>query len=367
MSKKKYIPLALKHRPKTFEDFVYNEPIKSILKSMIIKQQLPNGIIFSGTRGIGKTTLARLLARSVNCEKRPKKSHEPCGSCDSCKEALQGSHPDIIEIDGATHGSIEDIRKILEQAAHTPLMGGMKIFIIDEAHNLGRSTASWDSLLKVLEEPPDHVMWIFCTTQKQKIPDTIKSRLVSLDLKMVPTNELTQYLYEILAREGLDRSSPANLMPEDVCKTLSLAANNSVRDALTLLEKVIPYCNEKGWTKQNAQEALGVFDLVKVPEILYLIASHQKAELWAILNSILESGVDVEELFNALARVVNDIMTIYLGGEVAQPDVYLPYMEYFPVGRIIHISDVIFKRSRDLYTSSNKKMVMQVVAIELAG
>lgn len=355
-----YTPLALKLRPTKFEQFIYNEPITEILKSMIINKHLPNGIIFSGTRGIGKTTLARIVARAVNCEKRKKKSAEPCGKCASCKEEF---HPDIIEIDAATHGNIDDVRKILDQAVHTPMMSDMKIFIVDEAHNLGRSQASWDALLKILEEPPDHVLWVFCTTQKHRIPDTIKSRLVSLDLRMVPTNLIDRHVGNVMMSEwevGKDGQSA-------VAPVIALAANNSIRDALTLLEKIAPYCAEKGWTAVAAREAMGTFDVLKVPDILNLIVQKNSAGMWATLNSIMEAGVEPEPLFDAVAGIINNIMALYLGGQIANPDVYTPHMQQFTPARIIYLCDSVFKRSRDLYVASNKKMVIQVLAMELCA
>lgn len=355
-----YTPLALKLRPTQFEQFIYNEPITEILKSMIINNKLPNGIVFSGTRGIGKTTLARIVARAVNCEKRKKKSAEPCGKCASCKEEF---HPDIIEIDGATHGNIDDVRKILDQAAHTPMMSDMKVFIVDEAHNLGRSQASWDALLKVLEEPPDHILWIFCTTQKSKIPDTIKSRLVSLDLRMVPTNLIDRHIGNTMMNEwdvGKDGQG-------EVAPVIALAAKNSIRDALTLLEKIAPYCNEKGWNKVTALEAMGSFDILKVPDMLTMITQNNSAGLWALLNQIMEAGVEPEPLFDAISSVVNDLMTLYLGGQIAAPDLYTPFMQHFIPARIIYLCDCVFKRSRDLYVSSNKKMVLQVLSMELCA
>jgi DNA polymerase III subunit gamma/tau len=357
-----YQPLALQLRPQFFKDFIYNEPIILILKNMILKDQIPNGIIFSGTRGIGKTTLARILARSLNCQDRKETEFEPCGKCESCKESVEGIHPDILEIDGATHGNIEDIRKILDQAVHTPMMGLKKIFIVDEAHNLGRSQASWDALLKILEEPPEHVVWVFCTTQKHKIPDVIRSRLVSLDLRMVPTKIIEKYIMEILAKKDLGFGK---IPTYDVAPIIANTANNSIRDGLTLLEKVMPYCDEKGWSKQTVLEAIGSFDSLKIPDILGLIVQKNSAGLWATLNTILESGIEAEPLFEALTSIINNLMTIYLGGFVEQSALFTPFMSHFAPPRIIYLCDTVLKRARDLAYSSNKKMVIQVTAMEL--
>ena len=359
-----YQPLAIQLRPAFFRDFVYNEPIVLILKNMVIKNQLPHGIILSGTRGIGKTTIARILARTVNCLDRKEEEHEPCGVCESCKESLAQTHPDIIEIDGATHGGIEDIRKLLEQVAHTPMVGKKKIFIVDEAHGLGRSQASWDALLKVLEEPPDHILWIFCTTQKHRIPDVIKSRLITLDLKLVPTTILVDFLRPIIAKHDLGFGK---IPVEEVSQVIATAANNSIRDALTVLEKVMPYCDEKGWSKQAVLEAMGAFDIIKTAEMLNLIAQHNSPGLWALFNGLLESGVDAEPIFESIVTTINNLMAIHLGVQIEGAEIFYPFMAAFAAARIIYLCDIAFKRSRDFQFSTNKKMVLQVMAMELCA
>ena len=353
-----YIPLSLRLRPQYFRDFVYNEPIILILKNMIQQNRVPSSIMFSGGRGIGKTTLARILSRAINCTGRGK-DYEPCGKCDSCKESLQGIHPDIIEIDGATHSGIDDVRKILEQAMHSPMLGEKKIFIIDEAHNLNRSVASFDAMLKILEEPPESVIWLFCTTAKSKFPETIKSRMVALDLRMVPTSILATYITKVLNAED------TSIDTDQVAPVVANLAGNSVRDALTLLEKVIPYCNEKGWSRGAVIEAVGAFDVVKVPDLLHMLGQRSSGGLWALLDQILESGVDAEVLFEAVTKIINNLMTISLGGTVEGSEVYFPLMDNFPVPRVIYLSNIILKRARDLQVVTNQKMVMQMLALEL--
>lgn len=358
----RYKNLAITLRPQQFGKFVYNEHIVTILQNIITTKRIPAGILFSGIRGIGKTTLARLFARAINCGGR-KNSPEPCNQCQSCQMAYTGNHPDIIEISGSTNGNIEDIRSIIDQAMLTPMVGQYKVFIIDEAHGLGRSQSSWDALLKVLEEPPPHIVWLFCTTQKHKIPETIKSRLVSLDLKIVPTDAIAGYIGEPLAEVG---GGPA----VDMAPIIARAARNSVRDALTLLEKVISYCNSTklGFTKDNVLAALGAFDETQVANVLNYITNHDSQGLWMCLDSLVESGIDIDIVFDeGIVASIANLMAVALGATTDRAEVYQPVFQALGVPRVLYLSDIIAKRTRQFYESTNKKFILQLIALELCA
>jgi DNA polymerase-3 subunit gamma/tau len=354
----KYIPLALKYRPKYFSEFIYNEPSVLILKSMLMKKQLPNGLILSGVRGIGKTTLARIFARTLNClDMQP--DGEACGKCDSCQMALDETllHPNIKEIDGATHGKIEDIRRLLDDASMSTMYGGYKVYIVDEAQGLGISRSSWDALLKVLEEPPPGLLWIFCTTAKHKIPLTIQSRLVSLDLKLVPDQIIATHL--------------ANIMPDIqdpiIFETIARAGNNSIRDSLTLLEKVIPYCNEVGWSIDNVNHVLGSLDLNNIQAVLNCIVQHDSGCLWATIDDLINNGVEPDVIFNTLVDVVDRLLALSVGATIELPDVYRASFANLGVPRVIYLSDVILKRTPNYTEMTNKKFVLKLLAVELCG
>lgn len=352
-----YKPLALELRPKNFKEFIYNEHIVFILQAMLEDDTLPNGMIFSGIRGIGKTTLARLVAKTCNCKKYPIK--EPCNKCISCKAANDNLHPDIREIDGATHGNIDDIRHIIEEAQLAPMVGSKKIYIIDEAHNLGRSQASWDALLKILEEPPDHILWVFCTTQKHKIPETIKSRLVSLDLKTVPTKIIADYLINI--NEGLKQNS-------DSVSMVARAANNSIRDALIIIEKISPYCGANGWDIATVSSAIGAFDNSVVVRLLDAILQKNASAMWAEIEKQLDNGIDPAILFDdAIIKPINALMSLVLGAEIEQYDLYLPYINQLQVPRIQYLANVALNRSATFLESTNKKLALQVISMELCA
>lgn len=350
-------PLALELRPKTFKEFIYNEHIVFVLQAMLEENMMPNGIMFSGIRGIGKTTLARLVAKTLNCKEYPTK--EPCNKCESCLAANDNLHPDIREIDGATHGNIEDIRRIIDEIQMAPMVGSKKIFIIDEAHNLGRSTASWDALLKVLEEPPPHILWVFCTTQKNKIPETIKSRLISLDLKAVPTQTIADYLCYI--SEALDQN-------EDSAMTIARAADNSIRDALTILEKISAYCADHGWDITTVSSAIGAFDTSIVVNILHAITQKNAVGVWAELEKQLDNGVDPNLLFDdGIVKPVNTLMSLILGAQVEQSDLYMPFVSQLGVPRLQYIANTIINRSQSFIESTNKKLVLQILSMELCA
>jgi DNA polymerase III subunit gamma/tau len=355
----RYKNLAITLRPQQFKGFLYNEHIVTILKNIVGSGRIPAGILLSGTRGVGKTTLARLFARAINCGSR-KKGAEPCNKCQSCVMAYEGNHPDIIEVSGSTNGNIDDIRAIIDQAMLTPMAGQYKVFIIDEAHGLGRSMSSWDALLKVLEEPPPHIVWIFCTTQKHKLPDTIKSRLVTLDLKIVPTDILTKYLTNLLKESKGTVAAPI----------IARAARNSVRDALTLTEKVAMYCTAPnvGFTESNVLTALGAFDETKVGSILGYIQNHDSQGLWMCLDSLVESGIDIDVVFNeGIISSIANLMGVALGATVDRAEIYQPAFQALTVPRIVYMSDVVAKRSSQFYESTNKKFMLQLIALELCA
>jgi DNA polymerase-3 subunit gamma/tau len=355
-----YQNLANQLRPNTFKDFIYNEQVVSVLKNMLTNSHIPNGILFSGVRGIGKTTLSRLFARALNCTDRT--DEEPCGVCDNCKASLGGGHPDIIEISGSTHGNIDDIRKIIDMVPLTPMMGKYKVFIIDEVQGLGRSQSSFDALLKVLEEPPSHVVWLFCTTAKQKIPVTIKSRLVSLDLKLVPTKVISQYVAGLLNQ--LLEQHPDDIMYYE--EAIARAANNSIRDALTILEKVIPYCQEKGWSEQNVYKVLGHIDEGKIQAMINCLVKRDPICLWSIFDDLLESGVEPDVLYeDGIVRIVSNLMLVSFGVFVDHNDLFLEALKQLTPPRVRYLANALLKYTKQYNESTNKKFVFQLLAIEL--
>jgi DNA polymerase-3 subunit gamma/tau len=279
--------------------------------------------------------------------------------------SLAGHHPDIMEVSGSTNGNIEDIRKLMDHAMLTPIAGNYKVFIVDEAQGLGKSQSSWDALLKVLEEPPSHLVWIFCTTNKAKIPDTIKSRLVSLDLKSIPTGVIADYIIEIIKKQIKEKGIKVKDIKE-AAAVVAFASKNSMRDALTLLEKVIPYCKEKGWNQESALFSIGSMDSAKAFAILDCVANKDSKGLWAVLQEILESGVDPDTLFNdGIVDAVSNLLLVSSGGQPLYIDQYIACFKSIGIPRILYISDVLARRTDQFNSSNNKKFMLQLIALEI--
>jgi DNA polymerase III subunit gamma/tau len=360
----RYQNLAIQLRPTTFDKVIYNEQVTLVLKSMILNSKLPAGILLSGVRGLGKTTLSRLFARAINCQNR-KGGYEPCNECESCKMSLAGHHPDIIEISGSTNGNIEDIRRLMDQAMLSPILGKFKVISVDEMQGLGKSQSSFDALLKVLEEPPSHIVWLFATTQKSKIPDTIKSRLVSLDLKCIPTPVISDYVFKIIKKHIKEKGLKLKDI-KDVAEVVAFAAKNSIRDALTLLEKVIPYCIEKGWNKESALFSIGSMASAQCFSILGYISNKDQKGLWGTIQEILESGIDADTLFNdGIVEAVSSLLLVSSGGKTLYEDNYLGYLQSIGVARTLYLADVIARRTEQFNASNNKKFMLQLLTMEL--
>ena len=227
---KEYKVLARKYRPQKFEDLVGQDSLVQILKGAITNDRLAHAYVLTGVRGVGKTTTARLIALSINCQKRSKDNCEPCGDCDSCKSTGVDSNLDVIEMDAASNTGVDDIREIIDNVKYKPIIGKFKIFIIDEVHMLSKS--AFNALLKTLEEPPEHVKFIFATTEVKKIPITVLSRCQRFDLLRIENNNLTKHLLKVVELENID-------IDNDSISLIVRAADGSIRDGLSLLDQAI--------------------------------------------------------------------------------------------------------------------------------
>src|SRR5215813_14949677 len=243
-----YLVLARKWRPQTFAEVVGQEHVTRTLRNALSSGRVAHAFLFTGPRGVGKTTTARLLAKALNCEHGP--TPDPCNVCSNCLEITAGSAIDVLEIDGASHTGVDHIRDLTEGVQYRPAKSRFRIIIIDEVHML--SNAAFNALLKTLEEPPPHVKFIFATTEAHKVLPTILSRCQRYDFKRIPLRELIERLREILQHEGL--------AVDDVgLALLAREADGSLRDAQSLLDQVIAWSGSQV-TEQAVREALGVAD-----------------------------------------------------------------------------------------------------------
>jgi DNA polymerase-3 subunit gamma/tau len=266
-----YVAIARKWRPTRFEDISGQSHVTRTLRNAITLGRIHHAFLFTGARGVGKTTAARVLARALNCESGP--TPDPCGTCAACKEILAGSSPDVIEIDGASNNSVDDIRDLRESVRYLPQRGRSKVYIVDEVHML--SKGAFNALLKTLEEPPPHVVFIFATTESNKIPDTILSRVQRFDFKRIPATVVVDRLAKICEAEGVS-------IPEAGLKMIARAGEGSMRDSQSLLDRVVSF----GGTTMTAEQVAEVLGLVDRGLLYAMLEGMLQGEPDACLDAI---------------------------------------------------------------------------------
>jgi len=291
-----YLVLALKYRPQRFDELVGQEHIARTLTNAIAQQRVHHAFLFTGARGVGKTSAARILAKSLCCAEGP--TANPCGKCDFCREIAEGRSVDVMEIDGASNTGVDDVRTLREGARYMPTKGQRKIYIIDEVHML--STSAFNALLKTLEEPPPHVVFIFATTEAHKIPTTILSRCQRYDFKLIPTARLTEHLTTILGNESIVAE------PEAV-RLIARQAGGSVRDSLSLLDQVIAYVGSETLTRDIVAEVLGVADRRVLVELAGAVLDRDAGAALRILARSADVGVDLGQLARAFLGFLRDL------------------------------------------------------------
>lgn len=290
----KNIPLAIKYRPKLFTELVGQESVVRTLSLALNSGKIANGYLFSGLRGSGKTTSARIFARCLQCKEGV--SANPCGKCDNCIEALKGSHIDIIELDGASNRGINDVRGLIEQTKYRPILGRYKIFIIDEVHMLTKE--AFNSLLKTLEEPPSFVKFILATTDPLQVPATILSRMQHFRFKQIPNNALKSHLESILEKEGV-------YADKESIDILIRNGNGSARDTLTLLDQAIIYC-DNNITSQKLTDMLGALDPRTFDTLFNALLIKDMNACVQFVKSL--QGYDTEMILDELSIYIRDKM-----------------------------------------------------------
>jgi DNA polymerase-3 subunit gamma/tau len=289
-----YRVLARAYRPQTFAELVGQEALVRTLTNAIHSNRLAHAYLFTGIRGVGKTTTARILAKALNCIGDPTlqgPTPNPCGVCDNCRAIAEDRHVDVLEMDAASHTGVDDIRNLIETVHYMPVAGRFKVYIIDEVHML--STSAFNALLKTLEEPPPHVIFIFATTEIRKIPVTILSRCQRFDLRRVPDDRIIQHLRMVCDRERVTIDAEALLL-------MANAAEGSVRDSLSLLDQAIAL-SPQHITASVVQEMLGLADRGQVFDLLEDVLSGGAAQALARLTALYDAGADpVQVLQDAL-------------------------------------------------------------------
>ena len=292
-----YKVLARKYRPRTFEDLIGQNSMVKILSNAFSLNRIAHAFLFTGVRGVGKTTAARIVARGLNCLKDDSPTISPCGVCSSCISAKNDRHVDIIEIDAASHTGVDDVRELTEGVRYKPAEGRYKIYIIDEVHML--STQAFNALLKTLEEPPEHVKFIFCTTEIKKIPVTVLSRCQKFDLRRVAVDELVELLRSICSKEEVS-------IDDKSLNLLARYSDGSVRDSLSLLDQAISMSNT-GITLETINNMLGLSDKSIVWDLFDKLI---QGDILSVLNhydNLLKSGSDPVLIMEELLQISHNV------------------------------------------------------------
>jgi len=303
-----YLVLARKWRPQRFEDLQGQEAIVTVLRNAIGQSRIAHAYLFSGPRGVGKTSAARIMAKSLNCVEGP--TSLPCGRCPFCTSITDGSSVDVIEIDGASNNSVDDIRDLRERVKYAPAGGRYKVYIIDEAHML--SGSAFNALLKTLEEPPPHVVFVLATTAPNKIPITVLSRCQHLPFKRIPSRVIRDRLQFITGAEKI-------ALTERALDVLARSADGSMRDALTLLDQASAFSAEI--REEDLMALLGLTDASMVLGMVNAVISSDRPAILALTEQVYERGLDVREFARAFISVVRDLLVCkVLGGVEAHAD-----------------------------------------------
>lgn len=299
-----YLVLARKYRPTTFADVIGQEHVVRTLQNAITLGRVHHAFVFTGARGVGKTTCARVLAKALNCDTgmRP----DPCGVCASCKDIAAGVHPDVLEIDGASNTGVDNVRELRETVRYLPARSKFKVYVIDEVHML--STAAFNALLKTLEEPPAHVKFVFATTEPQKIPITILSRCQRFDFRRVSTQTLAEHLRNILGSESVQIGATA-------LASVVREAQGSVRDALSLLDQVLSYAGDTP-SDEAVVEALGLVDRQTVFRLFDAIVARDANAVLSVIADVDGKGHELGEVSGLFVDHLRDVL---VAKSVAEP------------------------------------------------
>lgn len=307
--------LYRKYRPKTFAEVIGQEHIVQTLTNAVASGIISHAYLFSGPRGSGKTTIARLLAKSLNCQNRKKGEFEPCNQCSSCLEIRENRSIDLIEVDAASHRGIEEMRNLIEGVKFSPTKSKYKVFIIDESHQLTKEAAN--ALLKTLEEPPPHAIFILATTEIHKMITTIISRCQRFDFRKLTLPEIIKRLEIVSNKEGAKIEKPA-------LELVALNSGGSIRDAESLLDQVLTFQGVLGKNQkikpENVKDLLGLVEINTVSAFSEFLSQKQPAKAVNFLNEISERGSDIQDFARALINYLRQMLILKIsGGETNNP------------------------------------------------
>ena len=357
-----YLVLARKYRPQTFEAVIQQAHVTQTLQNAIGSERVSHAILFSGPRGTGKTTVARILAKAMNCQEGP--TDTPCNTCTSCLEITGGNSVDVFEIDGASNNSVDQVRELRENVKYMPARSRYKIYIIDEVHML--SLSAFNALLKTLEEPPAHVLFFFATTEPNKIPITILSRCQRHDFRRIDAGAISAHMQTVCEQEGVTADPEALWL-------IAREAQGCMRDALSLLDQIM-----SGMTgtlsRKEVLQILGFIDRQIIFQLSDALLARDVGQILEVIDSVYQSGLDMKKLYADLVQHVRHLLVLKLG---RHPEKLMDLPEHdiermrqqvanVPSGIIDQLFDMIYREESAIRYSAQPKLVMEMLGIRLS-
>ncbi len=353
-----YIVLARKYRPQVFSEVYSQEHITQIIANAIKTKRIAHAYLFTGPRGVGKTSLARILAKSLNCLQGA--SDQPCGKCHNCLEISAGTSTDVIEIDGASNTGVDNVRELQKELFYAPVNAPYKIYIIDEVHML--SKGAFNALLKTLEEPPENVLFIFATTEPQKVPPTIISRCQRFDFRRIPVEDIVKNLKNIASIEHID-------VDEESLYLIARKSDGGMRDALSLLDQVVSYAD--GPIRIGlVQEVFSELPLNMHANLMAAVLNHEPQEIIRLYNDIINQGIDAIEFLNSFLEFVRLLLMTKIGSQpqgLIRDDLEILVRLSEPVTEdtLLYIMSMLIQLKLDVRTSSHPSIMIEVALIKL--
>ncbi|MFH1701077.1 MAG: DNA polymerase III subunit gamma/tau [Candidatus Zixiibacteriota bacterium] len=356
-----YQVLALKYRPLVFEDIIAQEHVTKTLARAVETGRIANGYLLTGPRGTGKTTTARILAKALNCVEGP--TPTPCNKCSTCKEITSGSSLDVLEIDAASNTGVDDIRTLRENIRYLPTSGKKRVFIIDEVHRL--SGSAFDALLKTLEEPPEHAVFIFATTEPHKVPQTILSRTQRYDFHRISAIDLSAHLEKLAKLEKVNIEKEAIFL-------IARKGEGSVRDAISLFDQMISLSEDKITAAETAR-TLGIVDRQLFVKLIDIIAAGKTEPVFDLVQKLFASGASIKEFVNDF---INYLRNLLVQKSSSEPDKFLDVSEaekkslikqsaYFTEADILRMTQILAELSSELKRGYDERIFLEICLIRL--